>query len=48
MMEDAMSFGGNILCPEFETKFPEQIGLAEMIILLLPFRWEKELRPYKG
>jgi soluble cytochrome b562 len=49
MMEDAKSYGGNILCKEFETRFPERVGLAEdcaqkMLILFLPFRCEEELQ----
>jgi hypothetical protein len=48
MMEDAKSFGGNILSPNFAIHFPEKLGIAEdcamkMLILFLPFRDEKEL-----
>lgn len=48
MMEDAKTFGGNILCPNFHLEFPDKLGIAEdcaqkMLILFLPFRNESEL-----
>lgn len=49
MMEDARTYGDNILHDDYENRFPEHVHLAEvcaqkMLILFLPFRCEMQLK----